>query len=172
MKKSVFLIFAIIALTFVEVQAQYKNSAGIRFGYTSAVTYKRFIKDEQALELMGSSRNNGFQLTMLFNNHKPMEVSFNDNFYFNYGIGGHVGFEKRNVYRVKNPYTTPFPDEFSVHDKTTFVMGVDAIFGVEYRWLSVPMTFGLDFKPYFDYVGWRETNFRFWDMAITFKYIF
>ena len=44
----------------------YDNSLGLRLGTTSAMTYKRFITKEQALELLVSGRKDGFQLTTLY----------------------------------------------------------------------------------------------------------
>ena len=57
-------------------------------------------------------------------------------------------------------------------DKSYFTVGADAIIGIEYRWLSVPCTIGFDVKPYFNFIGLRYTQYRFWDSAVTFKYVF
>ncbi len=150
---------------------QYKNSSGIRIGHTSALTYKRFITDTQAMEFMASGRNQGFQLTTLYQFHKPMDIGFNDDFHFYYGVGAHVGYERLQDRLLNGPFTPPTL-EFQDRERSFFTMGVNTIIGIEYRWLKIPMTIGLDIKPYLDFVGMRRTNLRFWDTAISFKYIF
>jgi hypothetical protein len=51
-------------------------------------------------------------------------------------------------------------------------MGIDAMIGAEYRLPTLPLTVGIDLKPYFNFVGLRHTNLHFWDLAISAKYIF
>ncbi|MEM7107180.1 MAG: hypothetical protein AAF519_03055 [Bacteroidota bacterium] len=151
--------------------AQYKNSSGIRLGYTSGLTYKRFISNEQAMEFMASGRNEGFQFTTLYQFHKPMDIGFNDDFYLYYGVGAHVGYERLDDRRLNGPFNSP-TSEFQTREQSFFTMGVNTILGVEYRWLKIPMTVSVDIKPYLDFIGMRRTKLRFWDTAISFKYIF
>jgi len=49
---------------------------------------------------------------------------------------------------------------------------VDAILGLEYRFLTAPITIGLDIKPYFSFIGFRYTNSNFWDTSLSVKYKF
>lgn len=150
---------------------QYKNSSGIRLGYTSGLTYKRFMTNEQAVEFIASGRNEGFQLTTLYQFHKPMDIGFNDEFHVYYGVGGHVGYEDHPDRLLSGPFTGSSL-EFQNRERSFFTMGVNTIIGIEYRWLKVPMTIGLDIKPYLDFIGMRRTKLRFWDTAVSFKYIF
>ncbi|MFT6868281.1 MAG: hypothetical protein ACJA08_003131 [Cyclobacteriaceae bacterium] len=149
---------------------QYQQSAGIRLGHTSGLTYKKFIHEEEAIELLLSGRKNGMQLTGLYTFHHPMEVSFNENFYVYYGIGAHLGYEKYgNLRRIATSFE---PRTFAYEQENYFLMGADAILGVEYRWLSVPVTVGLDIKPYFNFIGMRYSRVKFWDTALSIKYVF
>ena len=152
--------------------AQYRHSSGLRLGYTSAMTYKHFIKGEEAVEFMLSGRDDGFQLTTLYLEHKPLEVSFNENFYLYYGAGAHIGYEFMTDRRLILSPTVPGELEYETNREAFFTMGVNAMIGVEYRWLAVPITISLDFKPYLDFVGMRDVNLRFWDTAIAVKYVF
>ncbi|MEO1052032.1 MAG: hypothetical protein AAFX87_15475 [Bacteroidota bacterium] len=154
---------------------EYLNSAGLRLGYTSGVTYKRFVNDTQAVEFLLGGRNAGLQLTTTYQFNKPLDLSFTDRVHFYYGIGAHIGYER--VFR--GTFTNPiiinppvFGNEFEIERRTEFTMGVDPIVGLEYRWLSIPMTISFDIKPYLDFVGMRYTRTRFWDTAISFKYVF
>lgn len=148
----------------------YKHSAGIRLGATSGLTYKSFIIEEEAVELMMSGRKEGLQLTTLYTFHKPMELAFNENFFLYYGVGAHIGYERYK--NLSKTLTSIEPPSFVFEPKRFFVMGADVLLGVEYRWLSVPMTISFDVKPYFTYIGMRYTDGKFWDAAVSFKYVF
>ncbi len=147
-----------------------ERAAGVRLGHTSGVTYKKFIGENEAFELLLSGRNEGTQFTALYEFHKPLEVSFDDNFYFFYGIGGHLGFEQYND--LNKVLVSEDPPEFVFEDKSYFVMGFDIVAGVEYRYLSAPLTIGFEVKPYFNFIGFRHTKSHFWDAAISLKYVF
>ncbi|XOV92744.1 MAG: hypothetical protein ACFHWX_21380 [Bacteroidota bacterium] len=149
---------------------KYSQSAGLRMGKTAGLTYKKFLAEEKSVELMMSGRNEGFQVITMFVNHLPMEVAFSEFFYGYYGLGGHVGFERFKD--LRKVLTSIDPPNFEYEDQTYFIMGVDAVIGIEYRWLSIPMTVGFDLKPYFNYIGMRYTDAHFWDAAITLKYVF
>ena len=54
------IIVIVLTIRFENLTAQqYNKSAGIRLGGTSGITYKKFIVEEEALELILSGRNNG-----------------------------------------------------------------------------------------------------------------
>ena len=148
---------------------QYDRSAGIRLGGTSGLTYKKFIVEEQAFETIISNRNAGVQMTGLIVFHQPMEFSFDENFYFYYGAGAHVGMEKHS-----DIHKAPFNGTSGYYyvRKDFIALGVDAIAGVEYRLLSVPITMSIDIKPYLNFVGMRKLKTDFWDVSIGFKYLF
>ncbi len=147
----------------------YDNSLGLRLGTTSAMTYKRFIAKEQALELLVSGRKDGFQLTTLYEFHRPTNLNISKNIFFYYGVGAHIGYVKEYVdqYRLNSSIIT-----VESNRETLFTMGVNTVIGVEYRWLVVPMTIGADLKPFFEFIGMRETEFTIWDAAISIKYVF
>lgn len=161
--------FSIIALA----QPTYLQSAGVRMGHTSGLTYKKFFENEEAVELIISGRNEGITITSMYLFHSPMQFSFNENFYAFYGIGGHIGFEQYDKLNKKlTSYNPPDPPSFDYQEKSYYVMGIDAIVGLEYRWLTVPITIGFDVKPYYNFIGMRYSKAHFWDSAISFKYVF
>lgn len=165
-------LFVLIILASLSTSAQqlYEKSSGIRLGNTSGLTYKKFVTEDEAVEMMLSGRNDGMQFTALYLFHQPMEFSFNDRFYLHYGMGGHMGYEKFND--LSKVLSNAAGDAFVYEDRSFFAMGVDASLGIEYRWLEVPATFGFDIKPYFNFIGMRHTKAMFWDAAISFKYVF
>ena len=161
-----------LLLTCLSLMAQptYDRSAGVRLGVTSGMTYKRFVAPGESLELILSGRKEGIQLTTLYEFHEPMELSFNENFYAFYGVGGHLGYE--NYDNLSKTIISQDPAQFMYESKSYFVIGADAIVGIEYRWLTVPCTIGFDVKPYFNFIGLRYARYRFWDSAVTIKYVF
>ncbi len=162
--------FLYLVLAYTCHAQQYAQSAGLRLGTTAGLTYKKFLTEEKAVEILMSGRNDGFQIITMYVNHLPMEVAFSEFFYGYYGIGGHLGFERFDG--LRKVLTSIDPPDFEYEDQTYFIMGVDALIGVEYRWLSIPMTVGFDLKPYFNFIGMRHTEAHFWDAAITLKYVF
>lgn len=160
----------VLTLLVCAAQETYEQSGGVRLGYTSGLTYKKFLAGEEAVEVLLSGRNEGFQITTMYVSHHPMEFSFNDRFYAYFGIGGHIGLE--NYGNLRKIIVDDDPLEFRYEDAAYFTMGADGLLGIEYRWLSVPVTIGFDVKPYFNYIGMRYTRALFWDSAISFKYVF
>lgn len=152
------------------VGQDYNRSAGLRLGHTSGVTYKRFVVEDEAYEIILSGRRDGMQVTGLYEFHNPMEVGFDKNFSFYYGIGAHVGFERYGD--LKKVLISEDPLEFEYENRTYFAMGVDVLAGVEYRYLSVPMTIAFELKPYFNFIGMRYTKSTFWDASLSVKYVF
>ena len=149
----------------------YERAAGARLGHTSGVSYKKFIIEREAVEMILSGRKEGIQFTALYEFHKPMMISFEEeNFHFYYGIGGHLGFERFDD--LNKVLISENPVEFLFEDKSYFTMGLDIIAGVEYRYLSIPMTIAFEVKPYFNFIGMRYTNSQFWDAGLSIKYIF
>ena len=168
--RSVISIFLLLISISVTGQQLYEKSSGIRLGHTSGLTFKNFVTEHEAVEMILSGRNEGMQFTALYLFHAPMEFSFNDRFYVHYGVGGHIGYEKFED--IAKTLSNAEGDAFIYEEKSFFAMGVDGSLGIEYRWLEVPVTIGFDLKPYFNFIGMRHTRAKFWDAAISFKYVF
>lgn len=164
-------LFLLLAFSSEHVRAQqYDRSAGVRLGGSSGLTFKKFIVNEQAFEAIVSNRKKGIQLTLMYLMHQPMRVSFNENFYFYYGVGGHIGSEKHGG--IDKVLSNTDPTAFDYVHKSYLTMGFDGMIGIEYRMLSVPITLSLDLKPYLNYVGLRKVTGDFWDASIAIKYVF
>ncbi|WP_420579974.1 hypothetical protein [Reichenbachiella sp.] len=168
--KVVYLLVLLIFSSGFSLAQQYDRSAGIRLGGSSGLTFKKFIVDEQSIEAIVSNRRSGIQLTVLHVLHQPMHVSFNENFYFYYGVGGHIGSEEHSG--IDKELSNADPTEFEYIEKNYLTMGIDGIIGIEYRMLSVPITLSLDLKPYLNYIGMRKVKADFWDASIAIKYVF
>ena len=155
-------------LVMISAKAQmYKHSVGVRAGYSHTVTLKYFYNDQEAVELMAGERNGGLQITGLYQFNRPMKLAITDMLYAYYGAGIHVGYE---LFPVANDNTAV--NNIFTNNQPLFVMGVNTILGVEYRWLAIPITIGLDVKPYFQMVDMRYGDTKFWDVGASVKYVF
>ena len=121
-------VFGLVMMLSTFSQAVYDQSAGVRLGYTSSITFKKFMVENEALEILVSGRREGLQLTTLYVFHQPMELSFNENFYVYYGIGGHFGFEKFND--LDKTLTAIDPPRFVFDERSYYSMGFDGLIGV------------------------------------------
>lgn len=164
--------FTIVLLVFSkQTFAQYYlRSAGVRIGGSYGLTYKKFFDEVQAFEVLLGSRKGGMQLTGTFQINKPLNLSKNETFFLYYGGGAHLAFQDYQT-KVLDSVNPPGGD-FHYENQTYFAMGVDAIIGMEYRFLTAPITIGLDLKPYFTFIGFRYTNANFWDTSFSVKYVF
>ncbi len=150
---------------------EYNRSAGVRLASeTSAITYKKFLSEDRAVELLLSGRNKGLQLTVLTQKYIPMRVGTLDNFFFYAGMGGHCGYEANN--EIEKAGIGPNPINYNYIEENYFTIGVDGIVGIEYRILSIPLSINVDLKPYLTYVGFARLEGDFWDGSIGVKYIF
>jgi len=169
-----FTLLVLLIFPLSDVNGQYYlRSAGLRMGGSSGFTYKKFFNETEAMEVLLSGRNKGIQISLLYMENREMDISFSDNLFFYFGAGVHLGLEKKDrLIRLYKP--PPISDQFDIihGEKSFFAIGIDGIAGVEYRLLGFPLTIGLDIKPYFNFVGMRNLDFRFWDTALSIKYTF
>ena len=164
-----FLFFILLAC----VQAQdYKNAAGIRFGKTDGVNYKRFINEVGAVEFMlgFGGYDGGLQVYTTYQWHQQIPAQFTDNLFVYYGVGGHVGYIR--PYESKQYYANDTTVVTEEGDVTSYAIGLDGVLGMEYRIYTIPMTVSIELKPYLEYYDLRYAQFKFWDFGFTVKYIF
>ncbi|MDZ7607261.1 MAG: hypothetical protein U5K79_17140 [Cyclobacteriaceae bacterium] len=161
-----------LLLSALTLQAQeYKNSAGFRFCKTDGLTYKRFLTTNGAIETMlgFGGYDGGMQAYVNYQWYQPVPSTYTGYLHFYYGVGGHTGYIRptRTVDYYEGDQIVSETQQY-----TDYVIGVDGILGVEYRIFTVPMTVGMDIKPFFEYYALQYTRFRFWDFGFTVKYIF
>jgi hypothetical protein len=56
--------------------------------------------------------------------------------------------------------------------RTSFIAGLDGLAGLEYRFVNVPVSLGIEVKPYFDFFGPKFFYLQPFDFAFTAKYHF
>lgn len=159
----------IILSTSVVYSQDYKYEIGSRSGYPFGITFKTFSTDEIATEFILSYRQRGFQATILFEKYNPVEFMYSDNIFFYTGIGAHIGYTTKSKEHIFENYIVkqiPYDHQFRP------VLGMDAIFGIEYRIYNFPLNISLDIKPYFELFGQPYFDLSIWDVSLGIKYKF
>jgi len=146
-----------------------KNAAGVRGGISSGITYQHFYSTMDDFKLLLSFRDNGMQLTALMEHYEPVMISYQDQFFMYYGAGVHLGYTRKLKSDCDN-YPSSMQNQY--YSVTRPVFGADAIIGIEYRIESVPIAFGIDYKPFFEFFGNRFFRLSLGDLAFTMKYQF
>jgi len=148
----------------------YKTGIGLRGGWIGGLTVKHFLKEGKALEGIFSSGWGwrGYQITGLYEIHKAAFTKDGaEGFYWFYGAGAHFG----GGYKHLKYYSTGlYSGYYETHNYVTF--GIDGIFGLEYKINEIPVTLGLDLKPFIEFSNYRGYPFRFWDGAFSIRFVF
>jgi hypothetical protein len=154
MKKLLLTLSLAILIIGVAKAQDFKTGIGLRGGYYNGITLKHFIGSRTAMEGLLYTRWGGFELTGLYEIHKPA-LDINRLEWY-YGLGAHIGFfdGSRTGWGSGN-YN---------------VVGIDVIGGIEYNFKELPFNLSLDWKPAFDFVGYSHL---FYDgAAFSIRYIF
>ena len=145
----------------------YKNAIGLRGGLGSGITFKHFIKETAAIEVILSSYYyyQGANLTVLYEKHK---YAFGTKeFRWLYGAGAHVGFFRGNDYWYRYHDFDHGYDNYYADNRRLVNIGIDAILGLEYKITEIPFTIGVDIKPYFDLIYFGN---NYLDGALSVRY--
>ncbi len=163
-----FLLLALFFGMMSGLEAQnFTREAGIRGGLTSGLTYRQYLGDRLSYEGILSFRQGGLQLTVLRQIHEPEPNDYVENLFIVYGFGAHAGFYFSDRYRSMWNHDYFYPEPvFSP------VVGIDGYAGAEYRFVSVPVSFGIDYKPFFEFSSIQFFRLRLWDFALTARYRF
>jgi hypothetical protein len=135
----------------------YQTGIGLRGGYTSGITFKHFISEAHAFEVIVGSRWRGVNITGLYEFHRPAFEVEGLNWF--YGGGAHIG--------VFRGYSGGPWDNF--RGEQFMQVGVDGIVGLEYKIPPIPISLSFDIKPMLSL--YRHTGF-FFDSAFSARYVF
>ena len=163
MRKIIIILSVLMSVSFVNLKAQddvnskikcYNTGIGLRggFGFANGLTVKHFLNRNTAVEGILSSCWNGFAVNGLYERHANAFYVNRLNWF--YGAGAHIGFW----------------EDFGEKGKSSTVIGIDGIIGLEYYIQSIPFSVGIDWKPALNLFG----NSSFWPDggAISVRYVF
>jgi hypothetical protein len=136
----------------------YKTGIGLRAGYTPGISVKTFTGAASAFEGIFHLRAKGFILTGLYEFHK--RALDTERLHWFYGFGAHIGSFRKEYY--KNNHEMDYTENL-------ITVGIDGILGLEYHFLVIPFTLGIDLKPFVDII---TPGIGYWDGALTLRYAF
>lgn len=168
MRKKIILIISLIYFITTKMSAQdHRHSIGYRWGPSYGMTYKHHVDEYNAYEGLVSFRKDGVQLTFLKEFYRPVFLKNSDRFWGYYGYGMHAGYYQwhRSSYIAENQY-------YYIDDIVTPALGFDGLFGIEYRAEKLPLTMGLECKPYLGIFGPRFITKNLYDIAFITRFNF
>ncbi|WP_374166654.1 hypothetical protein [Arcticibacter sp. MXS-1] len=127
------LIFALVVFSKNTANAQYKNALGVRVGDYTGISFKTFLQQDRALDLIlgfkDKSSYSAIRFTGLYEVHKP--IPFEDGtLQWYYGGGASIGgIDYKNI------------------DKNDFLLSADGVLGLDYRFAEAPINVSFDWKP-------------------------
>ena len=142
---------------------EYDSGIGIRAGLNPGISGKIFLarhsvfKTMGALECIAAVRFKGVAVTALYEFHT--EVFDTRGFYLFFGGGIHVAYWNND--KVFWETTDPGRQVYS---------GLDGIIGLEYVIQDIPLTIGIDWKPFVTLIGDNQGLID--DIAVSLRYYF
>ena len=165
MKKPAILFFILILFSMSLKAQQYSKALGIRGGLSSGFEYRFYTDDLNSYKILLSTRDRGTQLTVLKEFHRYEFAEFSDQLVLIFGVGVHAGFERWNQKHYDGNYTW-------YDTKTSAVTGIDGLAALEYVFSELPVSIGVEVKPFIDVWGRKKFDVRPYDFAFTLKYLF
>ena len=142
------------------LQDFYSTGVGLRVGWpVAAVTFKHFIKERTALELIAAPQFGGASLTVLAERHHPTR---RPGIYWYYGAGADIGTYRADEFRDYDG------DYYGDGGNQVISFGIDLIMGMEAKVHNTPFSIGFDLKPH---VALHNPGGSILEGAITLKYV-
>ncbi len=160
------LVLLVFATSAILSNAQgYQHAVGIRGGLSPGFEYRFYTDDFNSYKLLLSARDRGLQLHALKEFHQYDLFDFSEQLVFYYGAGLHTGYETWDVLHYN--YNTRWYSK-----RSSIIAGIDGLAGLEYVFYEVPLSLGLEVKPYFELFGRETFDLQIFDFAFTVKYLF
>ena len=126
----------------------YKIAVGVKLWDGAGISYKQFLSDKNAAEILGYFYYKGFRLTGLYQYYGNVTNVEGLKWYL--GAGAHMGFY--NTLNGKSRST---------------VFGIDGVAGIDYKFGNAPVDLSLDWQPGFEFAsgfgfsGWGGLGIRY-----------
>lgn len=152
--KKLFFVSILMTGFLTTVNAQQENtSVGLRLGYDNGITLKHFFRPSSAGDFIVAISPNYFMLTGLYEYQRPIPDVRNLDWYI--GAGAHIG----GIHKHKDRYSN------------SFLIGIDLIGGLQYRFPGVPINVSLDWKPTINFTN-SYNDYWYSGFALSVRYIF
>lgn len=134
-------VFAIVFTTNAQNNSTgYQQALGVKF-YPGAVTYKSFTTSKKAFEGIGYFNKDGFRVTGLMEFYGDIKNAPGLKWYA--GPGAHIGF-------WSNDWRDRYPNR-----NDGVAIGLDAVFGLDYKFKGAPINMSIDWQPSFNLIGYN-----------------
>lgn len=135
--------------------SSYKSALGVKF-YPGAISFKTFVKNNNALEFNGYFWKYGTRITGLYEFYGDINNAPGLKWYA--GVGAHIGF-------WNDTWKNAYPGR-----ETGTAIGVDGVIGLDYKISGAPINVSLDWQPSFNFVGYSYFESGWGGLA--FRYTF
>ncbi len=132
----------------------YQTAIGFKFS-PSAVTFKHFVGDNRAVEVLGYFWKDGVRLTGLYEWHGDFNTAAGLKWYA--GGGAHIDFWNSSYRNSRNNTASAAP-------------GIDGVIGLDYKFNGAPINLSLDWQPSFTFA--RDDNFASHWFGIALRFAF
>jgi hypothetical protein len=132
MKKIIVLFIGLLSALSIFAQSRstnsssYKTALGVKVWDGGGISFKHFLTDRNAIELIGYFWNRGSRITGLYEIHGPITGAPGLKWYI--GPGAHIGF-----------YNTRYGDGVFA--------GIDGVLGLDYKFKGAPINMSVDWQP-------------------------
>jgi hypothetical protein len=162
--KKIILLAAIITCSFVKAQER-STALGFRSGYSYGLSLRLYSNNFKSSEALLSFRDRGIQFTVFSEKIMPVLTAHSDHFMLCSGVGGHLGYSRcflRN-YNAEG--------EVFYKDRAFPLLGIDALFSLEYLFYKIPFIAAIDYKPFTELGGRKFFRLNLWDFGFSIKYL-
>ncbi len=170
MKKVFTIALFLLVISSFQAMGQFSHrQAGVRMGVTSGIYMQNTEQAgnaESGIYGLLSFRKKGLQFTgmRLFYETSLSEIS--PDLFLTWGYGGHAGF-------VITDNLTLFGEDYYFADERFLpLVGIDVWGGLEYRFSTIPLTLGLNLKPYLELTFPSFLTFKPYDIGFSVAYTF
>ncbi len=168
MMKKTILMTLLMAFAFLvnDASAQSFGSAiGVRLGAPLSITYKTFLNESNAIEVMGGTRGFGsgvtqyrwYQLGAAYQVHKPLNVGAVEGLNWYFGGGASV-------------YFWNFNDSF-VGEGSSSSFGLQGYLGLSYTFENTPINLSVDWVPTYFLNGFGGSGFGYDSGSLGIRYV-
>lgn len=150
--------FFLIAISSSLFSQSYNSAIGLRFGYPTAVSYKTFLSEKNAIEAFVGFRSYGFgsfiNINAAYQIHNPIASVDNLSWYYGLGAGAYL-----------------YSYDAGVVDDGSFGIGVSGYLGLDYKFDNIPLNLSADWVPTFFLGGGYYNGFGGSYGALSARYI-
>jgi hypothetical protein len=128
-----------------DAATSYSNALGVRLGETSVLTFTHIVNDGRAIEALLGFWPNSRSITVLGEKYVPTGLQ---GLSWYYGVGGHIAFLTTHD---SYSYQMESGRYYFVHYGGTIGLGIDGVFGVDYKIPVLPIAISLELKPFVEF---------------------